>query len=368
MYKLIFLFFFFSIGLIAQEVPPKTNHGNSSEPSLKQEMDPQTNKFVSKENAVQMKLFTTNVQQIQSQLNTITYSSNRKSPSLIERQEMQEQLKELEIINAKSFEYNLLNYQVGNYDFSRIANLRAAEKQQPNNATVLKELSAYFYIMHEETVLKQYLTKLANQMIFSNDLQMYAENTLQSLPLKSILLTHGENDTYPLLIQQKIKNTRTDVEIISLDHLQSKEYRNRLKKSGFLFPKNDFIDTQFFEEFMRLNNSKNIIVAASFPRPYLAKGGKDLKSVGLGFNTSSKFDDVANVVLYEKSLKSSINKHVNQAKEKQILGNYLPFLFSVRNYYIENNNANKIDEVEVLILKIAELSNRNKQVNSLLNK
>lgn len=370
MYKLLILFIVFSAFVRAQEVPAVTNQQNAKESNLKKEMKVESDGLVSKDEAVQMKLFTLNVQGIQSNLNSISYSSTRKSPTKIELQDMQSQLEILKLSNAQSFEYNLLNYQVGNYDFSRIESLKAAEQLQPNNVSVLKELSAYSYIMNDEVALKKYLNKLSSQQFFSKDLQLYAENTLQSLPMNSILITHGEKDTYPLLIQQKIKNTRSDVEIISLDHLQSEEYKKRLQKKGFLFPKNDFIDTRFFESFMELNSSKNIIVATSVPRPYLIIGGKSVVTVGMGlsFNSSNKYDDVSNQKLYEKSMKTMINQHVLQSKEKQLLGNYLPFLFSVRNSYITKNDVKKITETETLILKIAQLSNKYQQVNSLLNK
>jgi hypothetical protein len=358
------------MALSAQVNSPVTNQENSEQKLQKRDIKVQSGDLISEKEAAQMKSFNIAVQGIQANLNIANYSSQRKSPTQIELQEMQNRLEILEKINAQSFEYNLLYYQVGNYDFSRIENLKAAEKLQPNNASVLEELSAYAYIINDDVALRRYLKKLSNQQVFSKDLQLYAENTLQSLPLNAVLISHGEKDTYPLFIQQNIKNTRNDVEIISLDHLQSAEYRKRLKKDGFEFPKNDFVDTQFFEAFMKLNNSKNIVIAGSVPRPYIAKGGKNMKTVGLGlsFNSSNALSDAENQELYEKTLKVLILQHVRQANEKPLLGNYLPFLFSVRNGYITNNDAVKVTEIEVLIFKIAELSGKYQQVKSLLNR
>ncbi|HLW30355.1 MAG TPA: hypothetical protein VKX29_05820 [Brumimicrobium sp.] len=370
MYRLLLLFVILSVFARTQEAPKVNNQSNSLEPAVKKEIKAETDAFVPMEQTVQMKLFTSNVQEIQAELNAISISSTRKSPTQLELQKMQSDLEVLKVVNSKSFEYNLLNYQVGNYDFSRIESLKAAERLQPNHAIVLKELSAYSYIKNDVVSLKKYLNKLSSQQFFSKDLQLYAESTLLSLPVNSVLVTHGDQDTYPLLIQQKLKNTRLDLEIISLDHLQSDDYRKRMKMNGFLFPESDYIDVQFFKAFMHLNRNKNIVVASSVPRSYLSNVDGDMKTVGIGiaFQGFDQYGDKENVKLYEKTMKLLIEQHIQISKDKGLLGNYLPFLFSVRNNYISNNELDKITEIESVILQIAELSNKYQQVNTLLSK
>lgn len=360
----------FSSVVLCQEVPAVNNSKNTLEAPEKKEMKVQSDDATIDVESAQLQLFSKSVQELQSELNTISHSFTRKSPTALELQKMQKQLDELKRINAQSFEYNLLNYQVGNYDFSRLKSLKDAEKLQANNAALLQEFSAYAYIVNDEDLLNNYLSKLERQQVYSKDLQKYAENTLQSLPKNTVLITHGDHDTYPLLIQQKIKKSRKDVDIISLDHLQSEVYRKRLKKSGLQLPKGGFIDTDYFKEFLRLNAAKNIVVAGSVPRAYLIKAGADMKTVGLGvsFQDVQIYDDAWNQNLYERSMRMSIEQHVKTVKNLQLLGNYLPFLFSVRNSYIVEGNSNKIEEVEGLILQIAKLSNKYQQVSALLNK
>lgn len=367
MYKLLIYFIFFSLTVVAQSTPPVTNQNNSQELEKKSIEEILFQSLSRKDANVQLKSFELNVFELQSELKMISSSSIRKSPTLFQQQQMQLRLNEIEQINNQSFEYHLLNYKVGNYDFSKINSLKAAEILKPTDAAVLKEFSAYSYIMNDEKELNKYLARLDVMRVFSQDLELFAVNVLESLPLNAILISHGEQDTYPLLIQQKIKNVRSDLEIISLDHLQSDEYRKRLKKSGFKLPKTDVIDTEFFDEFMKLNNDKNIIVAASVPRPYLDKG-KQLQNVGLGFSFGNNVTDDYNLKLYENGLKSKISNHVNQAKQGDLLANYLPFLFSVRNVYIANANGNSLAEIDAIIVKIGQYSNKSKQVNSLLNK
>jgi hypothetical protein len=369
MYKLLVFFVFFSLLANGQAIPPVNNQNNSNQIEEKSNMKIQTQSLSRKDINVQLKSFELNVYELQSELKMISTSSIRKSPTLFQQQQMQLRLNEIEQINNQSFEYHLLNYQVGNYDFSKINSLKAAEKLKPNDVTVLKEFSAYSYIKNDIAELNKYLQHLNSMRAFSKDLELYAINVLHSLPSNSVLISHGEQDTYPLLIQQKLNNVRNDVEIISLDHLQSDEYRKRLKKQGYNIPKKDVIDTQFFDEFMKLNSDKYIVVAVSVPKSYLEKG-KNLQNVGLGFSFENKASNAAksNLIFFENSLKSKINQHISISKNGQLLGNYLPFLFDVRNSYILKKDFKSIDEIEKMIRMIGQKSNKTEQIKALLNK
>lgn len=371
MYKLLILFVFFSLFSFAQVETPMRNQNSNSieleEKSKKKIKQIETQSLKAKPYAAQREVFLSNVDYLQSELKTISLSSIRKSPTPYQQSQMEAYLKEIGRLNGNSFEYHLLNYQVGNYDFSKIESLKAAEKLKSNDVYVLKELSAYSYIQNDQKGLINYLNKLNSQRAFSKDLEVYAANVLKSLPENSVFLSHGESDTYPLLIQQKLNNIGKSVEIISLDHLQSKDYRNRLKLKGFNMPNSEIIDTDFFINFVELNKSKNIIAATSIPQPYLKKG-KGMNTVGLGFSfEKSKVDDY-NLKYYNSELKTSIENHVNTAKDTQILTNYLPFLFSVRNIYIENGDNKSLNEIEMLMMNIGKKTNKSNQINLLLNK
>ncbi|WP_159038607.1 hypothetical protein [Brumimicrobium mesophilum] len=376
MYKILLLFVFFSLVSVAQVETPTRNQNNSIEVEKKsnkiiQELEEvETESIKAKPFASQREVFLSNVNTLQTDLRVLSLSTTSKTPTDKQQKQLEIQLKEVKRLNANSFEYHLLNYQVGNYDFSRVESLKKAEKINPNDAALLKEFSAYSYIMNNEKDLVKYLRRLNSQRVFSSDLDVYATNVLKSLPTNSVVLSHGESDTYPMLIQQKINNVRNDVEIISLDHLQSKEYRNRLQSKGFKIPKREMVDTEFFKIFIQMNSTKNIIVAGSVPQPYL-KNGKQINTVGLGFSFDRKNDVYYNLNYYENTLKNEILNHVAQAKDGQILANYLPYLFSVRNDYIfrsDLKNVEDMQELEKLIILIGQKSNKINQVKALLKK
>ncbi|PWH86363.1 hypothetical protein DIT68_03740 [Brumimicrobium oceani] len=353
----------------AQNVPINSNQSNS--PALEKQENQKVQRDVQSKRAKpfpsQTEVFELNVNHLQSELKSISLSPYRKTPTAEQQQNMELQLKEIARINNNSFEYHLLNYQVGNYDFSKIESLEKAAFIRPNSAEVLKEFSAYFYITDREEKLNQYLKSLHSMRVFPMNLDLFAVNLLKSLPANTILISHGENDTYPLLIQQKIKNIRNDVEIISLEHLQSVEYRKRLKKRGFKIPNNNIIGTDFFIEFIEMNKNQQIIAAPSMPKEYLSKG-KTINTIGLGYSLTGFSDVKFDIKQYEEVLKSLITQHVNQGGRSEVLSNYLPFLFNVRNVYLKKMDVQSIHEIEDLMLQIAKLSNKQIQVEALLNK
>lgn len=369
MYKLLILFIFFSTCVVGQGNIPVTNQATSTEKEQEEvEIEREEKSLKLKEASAQQKVIQTNVSQLYRAISTISFSTHRKSPTAIQQEELEKHLKSLEKLNNESFEYHLFNYKVGNYDFSRIESLQKAAKLKPNDITVLKELSAYAHILNNDKALKKHLSTLNSMRVFSKDLELLANNLLQSLPKNTVLITHGANDTYPLLIQQKIKNVRQDVEIISLEHLQSMDYRKRLKKEGIKMPKSNIIDTDFFGEFIQLNKTKNIVVAPSVPRFYIEKG-EQINTVGLGYTMFGAEQNEFNKSRYENGLKNQISNHVVNSKGRNpMLSNYLPFLFEVRNQYVEDKNVGAIDEIENLLLRIAKLSNKQTQVKALLNK
>lgn len=304
---------------------------------------------------------------IQKTFDEIKQMSNQKTPTSKQVQKLNYELIKIKNANQNAFEYYLYNYKIGNYDFERIDDLKMAAKLQPNHPEVLKSLSAFYYIQGNTTLLKQQLSKINSGKHFSSELSGFAKDVLESMPKNSILITHGEDDTYPLLIEQYINKTRQDVRVISLDHLQSEDFRNKLKKDGLIVPTGSKINTTFFKDFVN-QNAKNIVVATSVPKSYLKTIHDKMHVDGLGFGiTGNQQISTAKrqAELYDNTIKSVLQNKM-KIKYDKLLPNYLPFLFEVRNYWIDKGNTAKIKEVEAVIIEIGKLSNKLEQVLQML--
>ncbi len=306
---------------------------------------------------------------IQKTFDEIKRMSDQKTPTSQQVQKLNFELIKIKNINQNAFEYYLYNYKIGNYDFERIEDLKMAAKLQPNHPEVIKSLSAFHYIQGDKELLKEQLSKMHSAKHFSSELTGFAEDVLNSMPDNAILLTHGEDDTYPLLIEQYINNTRQDVKVISLDHLQSEVYRNRLKNDGVRIPTGNKINTEYFKDFVS-QNSENLVVATSLPQSYLKTVSNSISVEGLGFKVSSNQNSNAQqrkiVTIYNQHIDKSLNQKISSGGYNKVLSNYLPFLFEIRNYWIDKGNQKKINEVESQIIRIGRETNKLEQILQML--
>ena len=369
-YKTLIFSFLFLFSALSQS--GNTNSVESSKENSKKsiqrsdiELQEKSIQRIESKNVIQ---FNTVAMNLQTEINQLMQLNTRKTPTILEQNKLETQLAQLKILNNKSFEYYLFYYQVGNYDFSRIKSLKKAEKLKPYAAGVLKDLSAYYFIKNQPNQLDKYLHKMNSMKLFSSASLEYAQDVLESLPSNTILITHGDNDTYPLLIKQEVNNIRKDVQIISLDHLQSEEFRKKLKKQGLMMPNSSVIDTQYLNSLLRLNSFKSILVSGSVPRAYLNQAINSPKVTGLAFSvTSKKGSKGFNLKQYYK-LKERISAYLENDAQSSLLENYLPFLFEVRNQLITDNRKMELQEIEQMIREIGRKTKQIKKVNTLLNK
>ncbi len=277
--------------------------------------------------------------------------------------ELNNGVQELKRIDKNSFEYHLYNYLKSPFDFDQIESLRKAESLNAYNFAVLYSFSAYHYIQGNESDLNNYLSKLFQGKYFNDNLLQNAELSLKSLPKNTVLISHGKDDTYPLLINQKIKKIRSDVEIISLEHLLSEDYRLKLMKRGFDIPERELIDSEFLNQFILNNGGRNIVCSNTLPSAYLKALDVKLFVAGFGFSSVNQGD--VNVRFYEgkfvKILPTLLTKGSNIT-----LSNSLPLLFDVRNYYIDKKKYKKSEDVEVWLRSIGRALGKVEQINSLL--
>jgi hypothetical protein len=227
--------------------------------------------------------------------------AHRKSPTPQQQKEMDEQLVMLQLLGPDSYEYNLSYYQAGRHDVSRVEFLKKAEKAKQQSKDLAIQFAAYHSIKENAAERKKYLDMMYNGGYFNNDLLVYAEDILNALPRQATLITHGTDDTFPLLILQDVKGVRKDVQVLSLDLVQSAEYRKLWSAKGYKFPNKDVVDASFYEEFCKLNNSKLLYHSLTIPSKYLSKLSSDFGINGLVMTVSA--DDKQNYQLYLKQFK-----------------------------------------------------------------
>jgi hypothetical protein len=368
----------FSLEIFAQSQSPGKVEEQKQSPAIYQNnVAPATNSFSHDLDAMpagesRVKSFATSqVQQLFLQFNSSHHASNqmehRRTPTAAQMSAMQSNLHLMEAIGSESFEFNLGTYLVGRHDVSKINYLHKAAELNQFNKEVNIQMASYYTIVNDRSQRMSYLNNLFNAGHFSSDLLAYAAFNLSTLPQNAILITHGIDDTFPLLIQQDVHQTRGDVKIISLDMLQSQEYRKRLIRDGFNLPSSSVIDNQFLAQFCRLNNAKSLFVSLTLPKPYLQLLRADFTIKGLAMSNSTT-SDYQNLMLYEENLNRL--RGISQpftSQGKAVYMNFLPCLISARTEAKQKKQQDLVRELELRIKEIAMWNNKWEQVQLLLN-
>lgn len=278
-------------------------------------------------------------------------SSNQRyqrSPSFEQQQSMDDAVGYFAKNAPESFEYHYFKYTAGNYDLSLVEHLESAERLRPDNADVHVQKAAYHMIKNESIKALPYFSKLLNSGRLEKAVVTYAEDILLSAPENGTLITHGFDDSYGAWYVQQKKQKRKDVTLVSLDFMQSEEYRNTLKNKGYKIPSSKVIDVDFFVDFCSMNADKGVSVSMTTPKEYLIPVKSKLFVVGLVFEYHNEDYNnfYKNDYLWNEELNKGVVNNAGSEKAKQLSSNYLPMLLQLRKVYEQRGEMDKMKEVD----------------------
>ena len=290
-----------------------------------------------------------------------THNKSSRSATPTQQKQMNSSLGYMNTLAPTAFETNLYNYVNGRYDSDSATYLLKAAELEPNDPLVRKQLSAY-YIIEEQPILADSVTQtLFTDGTYCQGMNWYAEDLSYSVPTTNTVIVHGIDDLLPLAQVQTLAKTQADgnstFEIVSLELLQSKDYRKSLEALGYNIPESKIVDTAFLFEFVQLNPDKNIQLSMTLPKEYLAKFMPNLYPMGLTF-VLEKSDELNefNAQLWEKEWNVGNLAHGTNDWSDNLTKNYLPTLYTLQKYY---QSAGKTEEVEKIQQVIDAISTRN---------
>ncbi|MFT4522081.1 MAG: hypothetical protein ACI8ZN_001020 [Bacteroidia bacterium] len=142
---------------------------------------------------------------------------------------------DLEKALPNSFEYHYIAYwNKGLSEMeSHLNHLKKAQQLGPDRIELFDDLFTYYEVTRDVAKAKNVAKKWFASNDISAGLYTWNYNMLESTDANAILITTGDNDTYPSLVMQYAKGIRTDVTVLNISMASISGYQQgKFKELG----------------------------------------------------------------------------------------------------------------------------------------
>ena len=261
-------------------------------------------------------------------------SSTSRSASDVDEVQLQHsvtKLKGLAQTPSEQIEANVLYYDQGNYNADRAPELNEALRLNPNHPEGLKLKVANSLVTGDTLTVLNTLNKMKSLRLIPDAMTCYAIDLIKSVPENTTLITHGTLDTYSAF-QEQVALRRNSIDIISLDLLQSQQYRALLLKKGYSIPVQPTVDVTYLGDFIRINPATKFAFSMTIPREYLFQFEQDIVPNGLVFLYPNTLDEAQVLLNNERFLDSFSYLDCGEEPDETISPlrqNYMPMILTV---------------------------------------
>lgn len=236
-----------------------------------------------------------------------------------------------------------------------------AYEMNPERPDVYDDLVTYYELTRDKKKLKEIATKWKASGDYSPTVMHWNYNMLVSTAPNSILVTYGDNDTYPAWLLQQADNIRPDVQVININLLQRKDYRDLLfKELNIPLLENPEDSKAVINHLIQHKGSRPLYTSMSVP---YKKWGLECKlyNVGLALLYGESEEQTLSYLVnnYENNLlldhlKCSIYPEAYPHAHDWFKKLYVPGFLLLHQHYALTNNRRKQEEVKSLLLKITQ--------------
>jgi len=283
------------------------------------------------------------------------YSPNNKDKTPQKEAELYKEAAKIEEEVPGTYTYYLTAYKTSNDKTQAFDKLQKAYQLQPKNAEVLKEMVNYGETNNEPELKKEFIEKLASNHAYSQAVLDYDKNVLNSVPNNSILITNGDEDTYPTWIQQEIHAVNPTVLVWNIENLQDKKYRNRVFIQAGIPPlTTDKTTREIIDYILSNKRAGEVFLALTLPHDVLKKYSSNLYLTGLALKYTTSATN--NMELLQHNWESNFVLN-HQFDADKINKNYLLPMVFLYQYYQSKGETNKALELKNAIKKLAKAQN-----------
>ena len=257
------------------------------------------------------------------------------------------------------------------FDEQQIKDMFKAYELGPDRPEILDELVAYYEIQRDTVNSGKICRKWFESRDISPGILNWNYNVLASLDSNSILITNGDNDTYPAWILQYVQNFRKDIVVLNIYLILIERYRNKLlaeKNIKSFQPDTSAKDYVHYlgsivKQIVKNSNGRNVYFSFTLTPQFYDDIKDKTYMIGLAFKYSEKdFDNMAYLINnYEKNwlldyLKSDFTYDLSVSVVDQINTNYLPVFAKLYNHYRLSGKIESMDYVRNLAKLVAKKS------------
>ncbi|MFY0643506.1 MAG: hypothetical protein JXR19_03495 [Bacteroidia bacterium] len=281
-----------------------------------------------------------------------------------------------------TFEYHYIAYwNAGLRDLVKNQeHLRMAQQLGPDRIELHDDLMTYYMVIRD----RANITNTANKWFESNDISAgiytWCYNMLASVEDNAILITVGDNDTYPCWILQEAKGIKPNVDVINASLIMYQDYQSLyLKELGIppFSPDTSKVKTwhqmqEAMIKHIRDNTDRPFYITIGAQNHLYSSFEEDMYIVGLVYKYSTeKFDNIAVIKRnYEKYylldyLKINLSNDISQGVIDGSNSNYLLSFITLYHHYIESEDG-RANQIKSIILNIAKSTDQLDEIAPLL--
>ncbi|MCF8282041.1 MAG: formylglycine-generating enzyme family protein [Bacteroidales bacterium] len=279
-----------------------------------------------------------------------------------------------------TFEYQFISFMNADWDERRFQFLLKAHEIAPQRTEIYHDLVTYHETRGEQSQALFYLKKLFEAGEFPAELLAWNYNLLASVEPDAILLTYGDNDTYPLWVLQSARGIRKDVKVLNINLLLLEEYRTKaLLQLGL--PAIDLSNCQDTKAMYLLvmnaimsGAKQPVYVANTMPEPVRQAFGDSLYLTGLAFRyAANAFDNLAFLKNnYEnKFLLDYLRVDFSPDSVSSVLSGmnlqYLPAFLLLHQHYEASGEKFKAANLEPVMRRVAKEGGRESELAAYLS-
>ncbi len=279
-----------------------------------------------------------------------------------------------------TFEYLFIRFMAADWNEDRFKYLLKAHEIAPQRTEIFHDLATYHIVRGEQAEAMHYLNVLFEAGEFPSELLAWSYNLLGSVGQDAILLTYGDNDTYPLWVLQTLREVKKDVKVLNINLLMHDEYRSReFKNLGIkdIDLSGALQTTEVYEKIIRqlaAQAQRPLYLANTLPEQLRLALGDSLYLTGLALKYSpTNFDNMAMLKnnFENRFLLDYLRVDFSPDSITSIMAamnlQYLPGLVMLHQHYSNSGEDYKAVNLEILMERVAKEGNRSDILRSYFN-